>query len=98
MGASARGSSFGSVIQSETMTLNVTTADALTVPAGAVSALITVGANAIRYRSDGTDPTVSVGHFIAANGNVEVFGNEMDSIKLLATTSTSDTIVTYYKE
>ena len=98
MGAAARGASFGSVISSESMTLVVGSATALTVPPGAVSALITIGDNPIRYRSDGTDPTVSVGHYIAANGNLEVFGDEVKGIRLRSVTSTSDTIVTYYKE
>lgn len=94
--ANLRAAGFGQVLSSETLTPGTGSAVALTVPAGAKSVVITVGANAVRYRSDGTDPTTSVGHFIAANGNIEVFGNEMNDIRLISTSSTSACFITYY--
>ncbi len=92
----ARGAGFGSPLSTENFTQDAVTATGLTVPAGAKSALITVGGQAVRYRSDATDPTSTVGHFVAANGNIEVFGNELASIKLISTSATSDIFITYY--
>lgn len=98
MGISARGSSFGRVLSSETIAQDAVTAGALTVPAAARSAFVTMGDNPVRFRSDGTNPTTSVGHYVAANGNLELFGDEMSQIRFISTTSTSNIFVTYYQE
>lgn len=99
MGISNRGSGFGRVLSSESITgIGTVTAQGLTVPAFARSALVTVGSNAARFRSDGTDPTAGVGHYVAANGVLEVFGDEVGDIKFISTTGTTDLFVTYYGE
>jgi hypothetical protein len=98
MGTLQRGHSFGSAVSSETNTVDATTAEALTVPAAATVALVTAGANAIRYRLDGNDPTASVGHYVAANGNLEVFINDLKAVRFISTTGTSVLFVTYFKE
>lgn len=98
MGISARGAAYGRVLSTEQISQGASTASGLTVPAAARSAFVTMGANPVRFRSDGTDPTTSVGHYVAANGNLELFGDELNTIKFISTTSTSNIFVTYYKE
>lgn len=98
MGLSARAAQYGETISSETNTLDATTAEGLNVPTDARSALITAGAQAVRWRTDGTDPTATVGHFLASNANLEVFNRDLKKIKLIATSATSDIIITYFKE
>jgi len=44
-----------------------TTAVGLTVPQGALFAVVEIESNAIRYRDDGTDPTASVGMLVNAS-------------------------------
>lgn len=99
MASSIRAAGFGRVISSESVTgVSTSPAVGLTVPAGTKSAVITVTADA-RYRVDSNDPTPTVGHFVAANGNVEVFGyDEVNAVKFVAVTGTTDLFVTYYGE
>lgn len=52
-----------------------TTKKTLTVPAGAVRALIGVEGQSVRYRFDGTDPTSSVGFLAKADKTFEVYGS-----------------------
>lgn len=98
MGVSARGASYGRVISSETLQAVTGSVVVLSPPAAARSAFVTVGANPVRFRSDGTDPTTSVGHYLAANSNLEVHSDEMNQVKFRSTTSTSDMFVTFYGE
>lgn len=98
MGISLRAASYGSVISSEVLSASTTADAVLTPPARARTALITVGANPIRFRSDSSSPSASVGHYVAANGNLEVYRNEMSQIRFRSTTSTSDMFITYYGE
>ena len=48
----------------EATVINLATGVAPTMPERARGAVISVGANALRYRDDGTDPTASVGHLL----------------------------------
>lgn len=89
---------YGVAVSSESITVDATTAQGLTVPAGAVSALVTAGANPVRYRLDGVAPTASTGHYVAANGNVEVYAADLTSARFIATTGTSTLFVTYFKD
>jgi hypothetical protein len=100
MGISNRAHGFGRTISSESITgVGTATAVGFTVPAGTKSAVVTNGAQAARYRVDGNDPTTAVGHFIAANGNVEVFGlDDVSRVKFISTSATTNLFVTYYGE
>lgn len=61
-------------------------------------AVITVETDAVRYRVDGAAPTASVGHQIAANGNVTVYGiNNIRRIQLIRVTTDATVFVTYYR-
>lgn len=99
MGLGGRASEYGKVVSSQHVA-DVSAATALTVPAAAQAALVTVLLQAVRYRSDGTDPTNAVGHYVAANGTVELFGSEIDTVKFIEATaaSTADLFVTYYRD
>lgn len=98
MGLSNRASQYGETLSSQENTVDNTTAEGLTVPDAAVSALVTAGAVACRWRTDGVAPTASVGHYLAANENIEVFGADMDTFKIIATATTSVLFITYYKD
>lgn len=46
----------------------------LVVPAGTTRAVFGVEAQPLRYRTDGTDASASVGHLVAAAGGFEIYG------------------------
>lgn len=98
MSLARRAQSYGKVISSQALTVDATTPQALTVPAGTVSALITAGANPVRWRADGTNPSATVGHYVAANGNIEIFQGDLASVRFVATTATSALFITYFGE
>lgn len=63
-----------------------------------MAALLTVETNSIRYRTDGTAPTTSEGHLVAAGGVIELYGRgEVKNFKAIRTAS-PDAVVkaTYY--
>ena len=77
--------------------LSVTTATALTPPAGSTIAEICTEAAAVRYRDDGTAPTASTGMPVAAGGCFQYAG-PLAAIQFIAQTASSTTIdVSYYK-
>lgn len=58
-------------------TLTVSTsAVPLVVPKGSVRAVITVEAEALRWRDDSTDPTATVGFLELAGSRFEIYGKE----------------------
>jgi|TARA_R100000781_G_scaffold40799_1_gene28170 hypothetical protein len=75
------------------------TAVALTVPDGAVGAMITNGAEAIRVRWTGTgggDPTASVGHYLNPYSVMDLYTSDMTKVKLIRVASDSDIQVSYF--
>lgn len=52
-----------------------TSAVGLTLPKGAIRAVVGVEAQPLRYRDDGTNPSASVGYLVVAGGTVEVYGS-----------------------
>lgn len=77
-------------------TFAAATATALTVPSGAKSAFVTVDGDALRWRSDGTSPTASVGMYIADGGGIEVGTLELAVIEFIAVAGSATVSVTYY--
>ena len=60
-------------------------------------AQIQVTSSDMRYRTDGTDPTSSVGTYIAENGIIEVWGPaDMAAFRAIDVTATSKLEVTYF--
>ncbi len=64
---------------------------------GVIYALIQVTGSDMRYRTDGEDPETGIGHYIATNGTVEVWGQpDMSAFRAIEVTSTSKLEVTYF--
>lgn len=66
-----------------------------TIPAGARVALIQPFTQAVNMRSDGTNPTATVGRRIAAAGSLEVTG-DLAAVKLIEVTTSATAQVTFY--
>lgn len=75
---------------------SLSAATALTVPTGATTAVITVEAQAVRYRDDGTVPTASVGMPVAVGGTLTYTG-PLSKIKFIEQTSGATVNISYYK-
>lgn len=90
-----RSSGYGRGISAESIATDAATAVGLTPPSGCVSALVTTGVNA-RWRCDGTDPTTTVGHYLAENSSFEFFGDDVDKVKFINLTGSSTIFVTYF--
>lgn len=78
------------------MGLAVTSAaEHLTVPTGARYAFITVEGGPVRWRDDGTAPTIALGQYVAP-GSFWYYGN-LSMIQFILATATAATIdVSYY--
>jgi hypothetical protein len=70
-------------------------ATALTVPTGALEALIVCESQTVRWRDDGTNPTASVGMPLTANVAFPYLGN-LAAIKIIQTTASATCNVSYY--
>jgi hypothetical protein len=70
----------------------------LTVPNGAVSALISVDNVEVRYRIDGSNPTTTVGHKLPLDTFMEIYRADLDYIKFISTGAATNVFVTYYQE
>ena len=76
------------------------TATALTIPAGAIVALVTVDTAAVRWRDDGTAPTASIGmQMIAtatATSSLAFAGASMSAVKFILAAGSPILNVSYY--
>lgn len=75
---------------------SLSAAAALTVPAGATTAVIVAEAQAVRYRDDGTDPSATVGMPVAV-GVVLTYTGPLTKIKFFEQTSGAKLNISYYK-
>lgn len=75
---------------------DVSTAKFLTVPDGAIMALIQVETSDVRWRDDGTAPTDSVGMLLTADGQPLEYNGDLSKIRLIDTDSGASVNVTYY--
>jgi hypothetical protein len=75
---------------------SLSTATALTVPAGATVAYIQVSGAAIRYRDDGTTPTASVGMPVPV-GSMLTYSGSLSAIQFIQQTAGAVLDVSYYK-
>jgi len=73
------------------------TATALTVPATAKIAVITIEGQTVRWRDDGTSPTASVGFLLAVGSTMTYKPSSLALIKFIQTTATATVSVAYYK-
>lgn len=96
MSLAARGSGYGNALSEESITANATTAESLTPPGAAMSAVVSVSGENARYRLAGT-PTASVGHLLVIGNQVEVYVNDLNNFQIISTTATdAEVFVTYY--
>lgn len=87
----------------ETLTITSSTAVSLTssiyTPEGnksATKALVSVKDNSVRYRTDGTAPTTSVGHLVTSGSEIELLTfREISNFKIIATASDAYIDITY---
>jgi hypothetical protein len=67
-------------------------------PRPAFEAFCTVETNSIRYRIDGTDPTASEGHVVAAGGTFTVTGtNNVKRLKMIRVSADAVVKITYFR-
>jgi len=78
----------------ETIT-GLSSAKGLTVPTGAVYALIAVETKAIRWRDDGTNPTAATGMPQAADTE-RLYTGDLSAIKLIEQSASAAVTVAYY--
>ena len=87
-------SAYGNLKGDESLTVASSAVPLASVASGALTALVTNGAEPIRVRW-GT-PTASVGHYLNPYSVIELFNN-MDDVKFIRTGSSDSTIfVTYF--
>lgn len=68
----------------------------LTVPTGATRAIVSVHGNNIIFRTDGSDPTTTAGHYGTLGENFTI-GGDLSQFKFISTSTTDATIfVSYY--
>jgi hypothetical protein len=78
--------------------LGVVTATAMTIPAGATIASVTVEGQPVRWRCDGTAPTASAGSLLAV-GSVTVFRiNGLSSCQFIQTAATATLDFEYFSQ
>ncbi len=72
---------------------------ALTVPAGAKMAAVTVSGNPVRYRDDGTDPDATHGVTLPVTtaGLPFEYAGRLSAIRFIPTTGTATLDVLYYR-
>ena len=80
----------------QTLTVS-STAVALTVPATARLAVLTILTDNIRYRDDGTNPTATVGMLVVAGSDIVVCGGpSLGAFRMIRQTTDATVSVSYY--
>lgn len=74
---------------------SLSAATALTVPSGAIMAIITCETQAVRWRDDGTNPTATVGMPLAAGGYF-IYNGALSAIKFIEQTTSAKLNISYY--
>lgn len=74
----------------------ISSAQALTIPAGTSLALCIPETQAVRWRDDGTDPTASVGQPLAVGAELRYDGMGLAKLKFIEQTATAKVNVVYY--
>ena len=74
---------------------SLSSATALTVPVGALVALIQAETQNVRWRDDGTNPTASVGMTIGVGSTLPYTG-DLSAIKFIQATASATLNISYY--
>ena len=94
MGISRAAAEYGSTVGDEQVTVS-TVAIGITAATGAIAAMVTNGAEAVRVRW-GT-PTSSVGHYLNPYSVLDLFQDDMDDVKFIRVGGSDSVIdVTYF--
>ena len=94
MGIRRAASEYGSSVGDEQVTVS-TVAIGITAASGAIAALVTNGAEAVRVRW-GT-PTASVGHYLNPYSVLDLYQDDMDDVKFIRVGGSDSVIdVTYF--
>jgi hypothetical protein len=94
----ANASAYGVFKGDQQLTVS-STAVALTVPAGAVGAMITNGAEAVRVRwtgAGGGDPTAAIGHYLNPYSVMDLYTKDLTEVKLIRVASDSDIQISFF--
>ena len=67
------------------------------IPTGAVWALIEVEGQPVRWRADGTNPTVTVGHLLNPGDTLPYNGSDLTKWKAIETSSGAKLNVSFYR-
>ena len=78
------------------LTIDATTSQALTIPAGTTLILISPETQAIRIRDDGTNPTASVGYPVPTGAEMRYSAGNMAAIKIIGQVASAVVNVLYY--
>jgi len=74
-----------------------TTAKTLTIPSGAVRAVLVAEAQPLRYRVDGTSPTSTVGFLVASGIPFELYGSvTLDQFRTIRSGGTDSVLSVHY--
>ena len=95
MGISRAAAEYGSTVGDEQLAVAGTAVALASVPATAIAAMVTNGAEPIRVRW-GT-PTASVGHYLNPYSVLDLFQDDMDDVKFIRVGGSDSVIdVTYF--
>lgn len=75
---------------------SLSSATALTVPAGTRYAICTPETQAVRWRDDGTDPTASVGYPLAVGAELLYDASSLVALKFIEQTTSASLNVAYF--
>lgn len=75
---------------------SLSSATALTVPAGAVMAVLRCETQNVRYRDDGVDPTATVGQLMITTDALLVYTGQLARIKFIEATTSAKLNICYY--
>ena len=94
MGIRRSASEYGSSVGDEQMAVAGTAVALASVPAPAIAAMVTNGAEPVRVRW-GT-PTASVGHYINPYSVLDLYEDDLTDVKFIRVSSSSTIDVTYF--
>ena len=74
---------------------SLSAAAGLTIPTGAVIAILNAEDQDVRWRDDGTDPTATVG-MVLPRGSYYTYGGTLSALKLIEETASAKLNISYY--
>jgi len=94
MGIRRSAAEYGSGVGDEALAVSSTAVPLASVPATAIAAMVTNGAEPVRVRW-GT-PTASVGHYINPYSVLDLYQDDLTDVKFIRVSSDSTIYVTYF--